>query len=549
MEAPVASEMFGPYRLESLLGQGGMGRVFRAFDTEMDRPVALKVLNTELSGDPEYRDRFRREAKVASQLTDPHVVPIHRHGEIDGQLFLDMRLVDGEDLFQVLRDSGPLDVDAAVRVVEQVASALDAAHEAGLVHRDVKPANVFLTRRDRFAYLGDFGIARQTAGGSLTATGATVGTLDYMAPERFRGLEVDGRADVYALGCLLHETLTARKPFPETEPAALMGAHLTAGPPRPSEYAAVPAGLDAVVARGMAKEPADRHRSAGALAAEARAVLAQVGAPTAGLDLADRAAPSAGRPVPAGSHPAGPPAPAASWPPGPVPSSPEPHGNAASGHSASGSGAPDRGAPRAVPTPVPPAAGDGEQPLRWDVPGGSAQVLEWLVAPGESYPAEAELVVLRLPDGTPWRLADDRAGTLAAAHAAPGAVIGSGDVLGSARRPGGRRAPVKLAAGLVLGALAHLLVLNNIGFETGLLFWQLSGTVFGTLAACNLRPRSWGSGRTTTLVVVALPVVFTAVFLTGLALGLVGSGSAILVATMLVYTLWAATLYRRRTAH
>ncbi|MHA6784238.1 serine/threonine-protein kinase [Pseudonocardia saturnea] len=505
----MAPEVFGPYRLDGLLGQGGMGRVFRAFDTEMDRTVALKVLNAELSGDPEYRDRFRREAKVASGLTDPHIVPIHRHGEIGGQLFLDMRLVDGEDLYEVLRDTGPLDVDAAVRMIEQVASALDAAHEAGLVHRDVKPANVFLTRprpeAPRFAYLGDFGIARPTSGGSLTATGATVGTLDYMAPERFRGLEVDGRADVYALGCLLHETLTARKPFPDSEPAALMGSHLTAEPPRPSEHAAVPVGLDAVVARAMAKDPAARHRSAGELAAEARAALGAAGA--AVTERIEVPAPPASPPVPA----------------------PEPP------------------APRPGPAPAPtPAPVDGEQPLRWDVPGGSAQVVEWLVAPGQSYPAKAELVALRLPDGAPWRLADDRAGALTAAHAAPGAVISSGDVLGRTRRPAGKRASLKLMAALVLGALVHLLVLNVVEFETGLLFWQLSGTVFGTLAACNLRPRTWGSGRTATLVVIALPVVFTAVFLTGLVLGLGGWSAAVLIATMAVYTLWALTFYRRR---
>ncbi|MBW0094383.1 serine/threonine protein kinase, partial [Pseudonocardia sp. KRD-188] len=242
----MAPEMFGPYRLDGLLGQGGMGRVFRAFDTDLARPVALKVLTAELSADPEYRQRFRREAMVAAQLSDPHVVPIHKHGEIGGQLFLDMRFVDGEDLAAVLSGGGPLDPGDAVAVIEQVASALDAAHEAGLVHRDVKPANVFLTRdrpgTARFAYLGDFGIARATSGGSLTASGMTVGTLDYMAPERFRGLDVDGRADVYALGCLLHESLTGRKPY-TGEPAALMNAHVHADPPRPSEHGA-PAALD-----------------------------------------------------------------------------------------------------------------------------------------------------------------------------------------------------------------------------------------------------------------------------------------------------------------
>ena len=274
--------MLGPYRLDALLGRGGMGEVYRAYDTEQDRRVALKVLPAALSQDPEYRGRFRREAKLASGLTDPHVVPIHRYGEIDGQLFLDMRLVDGDDLAAVLRRDGPLSPEAAVRLVEQVGSALDAAHREGLVHRDVKPSNVFLTRPGspdgpRFAYLGDFGIARNLSGdGSavLTAVGTAVGTPDYMAPERFLGHKVDGRADVYALACLLYECLTGGRPFIRDEMPSLMHAHLTVPPPRPSVHGTVPPGFDTVVARGMAKDPAHRTATAGELAAQARAVLA-----------------------------------------------------------------------------------------------------------------------------------------------------------------------------------------------------------------------------------------------------------------------------------
>ncbi|GEC19812.1 hypothetical protein PHY01_20950 [Pseudonocardia hydrocarbonoxydans] len=349
----MASEMFGPYRLDGMLGQGGMGRVFRAFDTDLARTVALKVLTAELSADPEFRRRFRREALVAAQLTDPHVVPIHRHGEIDGQLFLEMRLVDGDDLGAVLAGTGPLDPASAVAVIGQVASALDAAHEAGLVHRDVKPANVFLTRRDRFAYLGDFGIARPTSGGSLTASGATVGTLDYMAPERFGGLEVDGRADVYALGCLLFESLTGRRPFPDREPAALMSAHVHAAPPRPSEHGAPPA-FDAVVARAMAKDPAARHPTAGDLAADARAALDTVpAAPGGAPDAATIPTPAAARPAAAAPGPVGPSAagPPASWPPRPAGSGPAP--------SPPPDAAPPRPAPAApddAPAPEPPPA-------------------------------------------------------------------------------------------------------------------------------------------------------------------------------------------------
>ncbi|WP_308284545.1 protein kinase domain-containing protein, partial [Pseudonocardia oceani] len=368
----MAQEMFGPYRLDGLLGQGGMGRVYRAFDTDQDRPVALKVLPAALSADPGYRQRFRREAKVASQLTDPHVVPIHRHGEIDGQLFLDMRLVDGDDLSKVLRRDGPLDPESAVRVVEQVASALDAAHEAGLVHRDVKPANVFLTRGRsggaRFAYLGDFGIARDASSSTLTATGTTLGTLDYMAPERFLGREVDARADVYALACLLHEALTARKPFPGDELPSLMHAHLNLAPPRPSDLRPLPHGLDAVVARGMAKDPSQRFATAGALAQAARAALA--GAAHAGS------------------------------------------------------------APPPVRLDKPPQ-GDGTEPLRLDVPEGVGQVERWLVAPGQAHAAGAPLLVVRLRDGRSAPVVDPRAGLLVGAAVAPGTVVRTGDVLGT----------------------------------------------------------------------------------------------------------------------
>jgi hypothetical protein len=508
----VTPEMFGPYRLDGLLGHGGMGRVFRAFDTEMDRPVALKVLTAELSADPEYRERFRREAKVASGLTDPHVVPIHRHGEVGGQLFLDMRLVEGDDLFQVLRDTGPLDVDAAVRVIEHVASALDAAHEAGLVHRDVKPANVFLTRghpgTPRFAYLGDFGIARPASGGSLTATGATVGTLDYMAPERFRGREIDGRADVYALGCLLHEALTGRKPFPDTEPAALMASHLTADPPRPSDFGPVPVGLDGVVARGMAKDPVARYGTAGGLAAEARAVSTPVAAGPAAAATTERidlTAAHTGAPAPPVGA-AAPAHPAPSWPP------PVGIGRDTGGPAAAPVGiGRDTGGPAAAPVGI---GRDTGAPAA--APVGTGHHSGAAAAPVSANPP-------RPPGPVPPRGEQPQPGP-----------------------PPARRAPARLVAGIVLGALVHLLVLSVVELEAGLLFWQLSGTVFGTLAACNLRPRTWGSGRTTTLVVVVVPVVFTAVFLTGLVIGLGGWDTGPLLATTAVYAAWALTFSLRR---
>src|SRR6516164_10510404 len=174
-----------------------MGQVFRAYDPTTDRMVALKVLPAHLAGDPEFQERFRREARVAASLNDPHVIPIHRYGEIEGRLYVDMRLIEGRDLQAVLAD-GPLEPSRAVRIIEQVAEALHAAHEVGLLHRDVKPSNILLDDDD-FAYLIDFGIARASEDTRLTKTGGVIGTLHYLAPERLGAGVVDARADIYAL--------------------------------------------------------------------------------------------------------------------------------------------------------------------------------------------------------------------------------------------------------------------------------------------------------------------------------------------------------------
>jgi serine/threonine protein kinase, bacterial len=269
-----AAEMFGPYRVDSLLGRGGMGEVHRAFDTIRRRYVALKRLPPDFAADPTYQARFRREAALAATLHDPHVIPIHDYGEINGRLFLDMRLVEGVDLATVLERHGPLPAGRAVNVVSQVAGALDSAHAAGLVHRDVKPSNVLLvpTPGDDFAYLIDFGIARTTVDTTLTGTGQVVGTPAYMAPERFLHGAANAAADVYALGCLLFVALTGEPPFPGHDLAMLLYAHLNTPPPRLSDRRPdAPAGLDAVLARALAKDPAGRYPSAGAFAAEARA--------------------------------------------------------------------------------------------------------------------------------------------------------------------------------------------------------------------------------------------------------------------------------------
>ncbi|MFJ9779987.1 serine/threonine-protein kinase [Amycolatopsis sp. NPDC101161] len=268
------SWQFGPYRVESLIARGGMGEVLRAYDSRHDRVVALKLLAPEFAADRAFQERFRREAHAVARLREPHVIPIHAYGEIDGRLYLDMRLVDGDDLGTRLAAGGPLGPAEAVDVVGQVAQALAAAHAEGLVHRDVKPSNV-LVGATGFAYLVDFGIARAAGPATgITATGGAVGTLDYMAPERFTDGPADHRVDVYSLACVLHQCLTGSKPFAATTAASLIGAHLHQPPPLPSTLRpGLPAAFDGVIARGMAKDPAVRFGSVTELAAAARAAL------------------------------------------------------------------------------------------------------------------------------------------------------------------------------------------------------------------------------------------------------------------------------------
>jgi YVTN family beta-propeller protein len=263
---------FGPYTLNWLIGRGGMGEVHNAFDSRHNRYVALKLLSHEVSEDEDLCARFRREAQIVASLRHPHVIPVHGFGEIEGRMYLDMRLVEGSDLATML-EGGALPPERAVDIVEQVAGALEAAHDEGLVHRDVKPSNVLIARGGGsadFAYLVDFGIARSVDAPTVTREDQPAGTLAYMAPERFRGARPAASGDIYALACLLYECLTGRRPFENANLPDLLYAHLDEPPPRPSASVPTLAAFDAVIARGLAKDPSDRYRTATELASAAR---------------------------------------------------------------------------------------------------------------------------------------------------------------------------------------------------------------------------------------------------------------------------------------
>lgn len=264
---------FGPYELQSVIGVGGMGEVYRAYDTLRERMVAIKLLRPEMAADQSFQERFRRESRIAARLQEPHVIPVHNFGEIDGVLYIDMRLVEGESVKDVLRAVGVLPPARAVSIIGQVASALDDAHANGLIHRDIKPENVLLTSTD-FAYLVDFGIAHGGGEASVTSTGLVVGSSAYMAPERFNGDRGGPASDIYSLACLLYETLTGRAPYEAGDVRQVWSAHMFAPPPRPSIMRrGISRAFDDVIARGMAKQPQDRYATAGELARAAAAAL------------------------------------------------------------------------------------------------------------------------------------------------------------------------------------------------------------------------------------------------------------------------------------
>ena len=271
----------GPYRIERVLGRGGMGVVYLAEQRELGRKVALKLLPDELASDADFRARFERESRLAASLDHPNIIPIFEAGELDGAVYLAMRYVEGTDFATRLRADPPPTPDTVLHILGQVAKALDAAHARGLVHRDVKPANVLLDPSagdadGDHAYLTDFGLTKQTGSESgLTKAGSFLGTLAYMAPEQIEGQDVDGRADAYSLAAMAFEALTGQVPFKRDQEIAVAMAHLK--DPVPSAVALRPelaSGVDAVLARGLAKDPAARYATCSALVGDLHEALA-----------------------------------------------------------------------------------------------------------------------------------------------------------------------------------------------------------------------------------------------------------------------------------
>ena len=271
-----AGSRFAGFEIERTLGHGGMGIVYLAREVRLDRLVALKVIRPELAQDQHFRARFQSESRTAASIADPRVVTVFGAGEREGLLYVAMQYVPGRDLGRLISARGPLPTAEAALLIAQVGDGLDAVHAAGLVHRDVKPANVLVGEPETFgnqptALLTDFGLAKIAAStGGLTATGEVIGTIDYMAPEQIEGRRVDARTDVYALGCVLFHAVTARVPFPERESSSKMWAHLNERPPSADAGGRA---LDGVIRRAMAKDPGDRFPSAGDLG---RAALAAI---------------------------------------------------------------------------------------------------------------------------------------------------------------------------------------------------------------------------------------------------------------------------------
>ncbi|MBT2394456.1 serine/threonine-protein kinase [Streptomyces sp. ISL-100] len=282
------SELLGSqiadYLVESEIGRGGMAVVYRAKDLRLDRTVALKLLAPELARNDTFRRRFTHESRVAAAIDHPHIVPVFEAGETDGVLYIAMRFVAGQDLRHLLDRQGPLPLATATRIAAQVASALDAAHDHDLVHRDVKPGNILVAEgtdsdHPEHVYLTDFGLTKKSLSlTGFTTVGQFVGTLDYVAPEQISGRPVDGRCDVYSLACVVHETMAGTPPFQRDDDMALLWAHqFDPPPPLTGQRPDLPAAVDGVLAKALAKSPDDRYGSCLQFVAALRAAAAAIG--------------------------------------------------------------------------------------------------------------------------------------------------------------------------------------------------------------------------------------------------------------------------------
>ena len=272
---PSHGDVIAGCRIESLLGRGGMGAVYLATHQRLQRKVALKVLIPELAADVTFRERFIRESQLAALLEHPNVIPIYDADEYERVLFISMRYVEGTDLRSLLAEKGHLSTPRTLSILEQTVAALDAAHDAGLVHRDVKPANILLAQPSGHVYLSDFGLAKRRDATGLTRTGSFMGTVDYCSPEQIEGRALDGRADIYALGCVLHHCLGGQPPFVRESEFAVVKAQLADQPPPLTELRPdLPHALDDVIATALAKDAEERYPTAAALSAATRAALA-----------------------------------------------------------------------------------------------------------------------------------------------------------------------------------------------------------------------------------------------------------------------------------